>query len=64
MAHRNAHRPIGIPCLKCGHTIQRVYQTQKIPVGIRRIRICKKCGDRFATTERNIVDVDPPKRPA
>jgi hypothetical protein len=45
-------------CPSCKHQHSRVIDTDRVSDGIRRYRVCRNCGNRFATLER-IEDWDP-----
>lgn len=45
----------GLCCRRCGCRDLRVYYTRKLREGrIRRVRICRYCGARLTTTEKEV----------
>lgn len=50
---------MSMPCEKCGCMESEVKDSRQIKDGIRRRRVCIKCGERYTTYERTSDEVSP-----
>lgn len=45
-----------LPCPKCGNMKTQTTDSRAHPNGVKRRRVCTKCGERFSTMERPITN--------